>query len=431
MSSKKDISLIRKYLNGELDARAMYELERRAQEDPFLMDALEGYEKATSDQRANLDDLTNRLDQRINKKERRIIPWVPLSIAASILIILGAGIWFMTNDQPQKGTKVAEVEKPVTQEKVVITSPAKPENNNKPASSIKTDRSIANNKKFADAEKKQLVEADKLSAPATSSPATANSSPLVSEPVPNSDIKPIGKPYKEDSVPLNEIVVSNYKSKKKDTANVERLLQGRVAGVTVTQNNPTGNTATLKTINGIVIGKDDGQPIVGATVKIVGKSFGAVTDVHGKFVLPGVASNQTLAVGYIGYNSRQVKVNNKDSLNIALEPNNSSLSEVVVTGHATQNKESEVVNEDARPRDGWHAMDEYLKKNAISPDGKTGKVRLSFVVSEGGSLSNIKVIKSLSTATDQKAIDLINNGPAWVAAADRKPHEIRISVKFH
>jgi cytoskeletal protein RodZ len=430
VSSKKDISLIRKYLNGELDARAMHELERQAQDDPFLMDALEGYEQATSDQRANLDDLTNRLYQRINKKERRIIPWIPLSVAASILIILGAGIWFMTNDQPQKRAKVVEVEKPATHEKAVITLPAKPQNN-KQANDIKPDRSIANSKKFTDIDNEQLGEADKLSAPAISSPATANSSPLVSEPVPNSDIKPIGKLYKEDSVPLNEIVVSNYKPKKKDTANVERLLQGRVAGVAVTQNNPTGNSATLKTINGIVIGKDDGQPIVGATVKIVGKSFGAVTDVHGKFVLPGVASNQTLAVGYIGYNSRQVKVNNKDSLNIALEPNNSSLSEVVVTGYATQNKESETVNEDAHPRDGWHAMDEYLKKNAISPDGKTGKVRLSFIVGEGGSLSNTKVIKSLSAATDQKAIDLINNGPAWAGATDRKPHEIRISVKFH
>jgi cytoskeletal protein RodZ len=408
----------------------MHELERRAQDDPFLMDVLEGYEQAANDQRANLDDLANRLHRRIDKKERRIIPWIPLLIAASILIILGAGIWFMTNDQPQKRTKIAEVEKPVAREETVITSPANLENN-KPPSDIKTGSSVANSKKSTATGNNQPEKADNLSAPAISSPIEANSSPIVSEPVPNSDNKSIGKPYKEDSVPLNEVVVSNYKQKKKDTANVEHLLQGRAASLTITENNPTGNTATLKTINGIVIGRDDGQPIVGATVKIVGKSFGAVTDVHGKFVLPGVASNQTLAVGYIGYNSRQVKVNNKDSLNIALEPNNSSLSEVVVTGYSTQNKDGEAVNEDAHPHDGWQAMNEYLKKNAISPDGKTGKVRLSFIVGGNGSLSNFKVIKSLSTATDQKAIDLINNGPAWAGATDRKPHEIRISVKFH
>ena len=38
----KDISQIKKYLEGKLDARSRYELERRAQDDPFLMDALEG-----------------------------------------------------------------------------------------------------------------------------------------------------------------------------------------------------------------------------------------------------------------------------------------------------------------------------------------------------------------------------------------------------
>ena len=40
MSKKNDILQIRKYLNGELNARAMHQLERRAQDDPFLMDAM-------------------------------------------------------------------------------------------------------------------------------------------------------------------------------------------------------------------------------------------------------------------------------------------------------------------------------------------------------------------------------------------------------
>jgi len=46
VSKQTDISQqIRKYLNGELDARAMHQLEKEAQNDPFLMEALEGYEK--------------------------------------------------------------------------------------------------------------------------------------------------------------------------------------------------------------------------------------------------------------------------------------------------------------------------------------------------------------------------------------------------
>jgi len=53
--SKKetDILLIRKYLNGELDARAMHELERRSLDDPFLMEAMQGYEQTEGDQKSN------------------------------------------------------------------------------------------------------------------------------------------------------------------------------------------------------------------------------------------------------------------------------------------------------------------------------------------------------------------------------------------
>jgi hypothetical protein len=68
-----DISLIRKYLSGELDARAMHLLERRAQDDPFLMDALEGYENTKSDSVVPLSELSARLHNRVEKKKGRVI----------------------------------------------------------------------------------------------------------------------------------------------------------------------------------------------------------------------------------------------------------------------------------------------------------------------------------------------------------------------
>ena len=45
MDRADDILQIRKYLNGELNTRAMHELERRALDDPFLADSLEGFEQ--------------------------------------------------------------------------------------------------------------------------------------------------------------------------------------------------------------------------------------------------------------------------------------------------------------------------------------------------------------------------------------------------
>ena len=103
MSVKKaDKEQIDKYLKGKLDARAMHKLEREAQDDPFLMDALEGY-GAAGEQDGNLEELKGLLDKRIApKKERSIILWRVLPIAACLLIALMAGYWYFapkTNKQ--------------------------------------------------------------------------------------------------------------------------------------------------------------------------------------------------------------------------------------------------------------------------------------------------------------------------------------------
>lgn len=96
MSAKRnDISQINKYLQGKLDAKAMHQLERDAHDDPFLMDALEGYEKAGLDQQTNLTELAVRIKKRIaDEKKRSVLLWRVLPIAASVLIMLGAGYWF-------------------------------------------------------------------------------------------------------------------------------------------------------------------------------------------------------------------------------------------------------------------------------------------------------------------------------------------------
>ncbi|MDB5026081.1 MAG: hypothetical protein JWP78_3836 [Mucilaginibacter sp.] len=429
VSREKDILQIRKYLNGELNVRAMHELERRAQDDPFLADALEGFEQADGDQQANLNDLSDRLQQRIAKKERRIIPWGPLSIAASILIIIGAGIWLLSgNQQPEKTARLAQELKVEKKEPPVISapspvSPATPEGNN----STKR-KKLSPPETYSDkntyASKEQVVVRK------------ANKAPVVSAPTTDADrqAEEFYKPQK-DSVAANELIVKDMSQKKPRDAGkmkevaasgggapaaAETLLQSRAEGVSAT---PPNNN---RTISGVVMDYD-GQPITGATVKVVGRPFGVVTDVNGKFTLPDVSKDQTLAVNYIGYSSKKVKVNNGDALNISLQPAGNSLSEVAVT---KRDNDHEVIAQDARPQQGWQSYNEYLNKNAQSPDGKRGKVKVSFTVAADGSLSGFKVIKRLSEAADKKAIDLISNGPAWAGGGDKKAKEVKVSVSF-
>ncbi|MDB5129168.1 hypothetical protein, partial [Mucilaginibacter sp.] len=100
--NKRDyISQIQKYLNGELDALAMHKLEREAQNDPFLMDALEGYGTVGS-QQDSLSALQQRLQARTATKTRRIVPWAVISIAASVIgFVVVVGVLYQGNEKPQ------------------------------------------------------------------------------------------------------------------------------------------------------------------------------------------------------------------------------------------------------------------------------------------------------------------------------------------
>ena len=80
----------------------------------------------------------------------------------------------------------------------------------------------------------------------------------------------------------------------------------------------------------------NGEPVIGATVKVKGAKSGTVTDLDGNFTL-SAAPGSTLEVSYIGYKTQTVKADN-GPVNVTLEDDNQSLNEVVVVGFGTQKK---------------------------------------------------------------------------------------------
>lgn len=81
-----------------------------------------------------------------------------------------------------------------------------------------------------------------------------------------------------------------------------------------------------------------GEPIIGASVIVVGATTGVATDFDGNFVLNNVPSNGKLKVTYIGYNPAEVKINGQSNLDITLVEDSQVLDEVVVVGYGTMKK---------------------------------------------------------------------------------------------
>lgn len=80
------------------------------------------------------------------------------------------------------------------------------------------------------------------------------------------------------------------------------------------------------------------EPLIGVTIQVKGSSSRTVTDVDGHFILPAGEKSATLVISYVGYLTKEVKVNSGSRVNIALVPDDQSLDEVVVTGYGTFKK---------------------------------------------------------------------------------------------
>ena len=97
-----------------------------------------------------------------------------------------------------------------------------------------------------------------------------------------------------------------------------------------------GTYAQHGAITGFV--KDvNGEPIIGASVKVQGTTMGTITDLDGKFTV-NASSNATLQVSYIGYVTEKIKVGNRSGLTITLKEDSHLMDEVVVVGYGTQKK---------------------------------------------------------------------------------------------
>ena len=98
-------------------------------------------------------------------------------------------------------------------------------------------------------------------------------------------------------------------------------------------------TALAQTkVSGTVLSQEDGQPIIGAAVKVVGTSTGMLTDVNGRFSVALPAGKDQLEITYLGYEGKTVKA--KNGMRIFLKADAQMVDEVVVVAYGTTKKSS-------------------------------------------------------------------------------------------
>ncbi len=82
---------------------------------------------------------------------------------------------------------------------------------------------------------------------------------------------------------------------------------------------------------------NEGELLPGVSVKLVGTSAGTVTDVNGVFAI-NASVGQQLELSYIGFKTIKIPLTNVTVLTVKLEPDATSLDQVVVVGYGTQKR---------------------------------------------------------------------------------------------
>lgn len=92
-----------------------------------------------------------------------------------------------------------------------------------------------------------------------------------------------------------------------------------------------------KKITGHVV-DDTNEPLIGASILVVGTSTGVITDLDGNFNIIVPSGATVLQISYVGYETVTVPVPSGNTVNVKMKSDAQMLSDVVVIGYGTQRK---------------------------------------------------------------------------------------------
>ena len=401
------------YIRGLRKGKEAHRLEKESMQDPFLADAMDGYNQVEGNHEQRIEKLRMQVSAHSAKKKNTYaITW---SIAACLIIGFGISSYFlflkksMTDEvfiaEESVSTKLAEPAAPLTPAiPATPTVPATPQKEIALATTkVKTDSTPISEITARQADKKDMIAKIQTTSQPQGAPVAA---------------VPMMEEVSEETAALQEVVATM------DTFESESDKKMKLAKV-----------ATILPQNNMIKGRvtnEKGEPLIGASVTYKGTNIGTITNMNGEFSLVKKDDKKRLTAQFIGYDPVEIRVDTSRTMLIAMNENKQALNEVVVVGYgAKKNKKSvtagtvvkgnEQANKDITPQPviGKRKFQKYLKENLVRPTDEKcaqvkGKVVLTFLVNKEGRPFSIKVKESLCESSDKEAIRLIQEGPDWI-----------------
>ncbi len=445
---------IDKYLRGEMSPAEMNALEKKALQDPFLADALEGAQQLSpGDFAEDLNHLQHALNKRIEKKSSG---WVWVGRIAAGLLLLAVSTYIIvliSNRGDEKASENLALNK--KQELPSATG-------DKDAPSLSTDsmkmlkdehpstsqpeRTREEKQSEARSQKDQSIDqapADKPKAGIKDDLATEKKEvqPAFEAETANEPVQPekqIAQGARDDSPVLSRRAEAD--KEKADAAVVDESKKEASKSISGASAKAPASSYTVnrKIIRGKVTFSEDGMGLPGVNVLVKGSNEGTVSDSQGNYEIPVEGTQPTLLFSFIGFTNKEL-IAKTDQLDVQLDADVSELSEVVVVGYGADGATSSptpAIMELATPEGGRKAFKQYLESNLEYPEQALkneveGKVTIQFSIGMTGQLTEFKVIRGIGYGCDEEVIRLIRSGPKWhPTKKNEEPIKDRVRVRM-
>jgi TonB family protein len=224
-----------------------------------------------------------------------------------------------------------------------------------------------------------------------------------------------------------------------------------VAGCEQKEKNSASSEGISTIEGGRVSGKitdDQGIALPGADVIVNGMQRGTTTDSEGKFSL-NVPANGELVVSFPEFKTQIIKIGDvSEAISIQLNrgENSGTPNETTDDGTPVPNSQlSEingkkvfmVVEKQPEFQGGQKKMYEFLANNIRYPEAASranvsGRVFVSFVVTETGEIQNVQVLKGIGFGCDEEAVRVIKTFPKWIPGSqDGVPLNVQYNLPIH
>ena len=450
------------YIHGNRKGKDAHRIEKDAMEDPFLADAIEGYDYIPGNHAERIARMRSAITARSARKKPHGA-W-KVAVAAVGLIVIASGYFILMNHQSsmltahesgggyidlyvpedyveQKRLELTAIQEENPKKEVIATSIANISNLHEIIAPVeplrvylpdsyaqlhqREERELsAKRETLSRSEREEIVSAD----------------PLM-----------LAEQY-EASVNTDKSVLADSNQNKdpeESIGNMEIYLSQTANGVMTTRSVASKRMAaplpvSKKTIalSGKIVDSNN-EPIIGATVVQKGTNKGTVTDIDGNYKLNTDSEDAPLTAYLIGFEKLEIP-DPKDAKIVVMKEETGMLDEVVVTGYGTQKKsmvtgsvsevkslsKNKVAEIKPEPIGGMKEYKKYIEQNLVLPSDPScqkikGKVVLQFSVNTSGHPQNITVKKSLCPSLDQEAIRLLKDGPKWKAGNTTAEIEVK------